>query len=412
MGSLRCTLVCAGLCLAALALGNSHASTLAFTWLPGDLGSGWVGTARGTGAASAQQEYLRAMHALSGVFDGPPTFWGVVSDRNDTIAQMPFTGAWRGSAIAGLAVASVQGGESMIGVAFDDASLAPLTLDGLVRQVEQYVPLIAPPPLLQTTVWDSYRFPDSSGQVSLPSGWRLTAAAQGACDLVGPNGEQVALGVAWPVVNPQWAFGPMPGHIVAPYQDPVSAIQTIWPAVLQATGVSASVGRVLAYMGYPSLRGEQSAMILWEESWHGRPYLAYGYVETAQAGMNWLFYASSLRAPAEIFAIELPTMMAIWASREIDPQLHWQRVQHAMATLAEGSEILQRSLLDTSRRREAAMYDWAEVYRGTAVVRDSRTGEEVPANLAFVQETVDALNQAAGYAVYEHVPLREWWQGR
>ena len=46
------------------------------------------------------------------------------------------------------------------------------------------------------------------------------------------------------------------------------------------------------------------------------------------------------------------------------------------------------------------------------MVRDTRTGEEAPANLAFVQETVAALNQAAGYAVYDHLPLREWWQGR
>ena len=58
------------------------------------------------------------------------------------------------------------------------------------------------------------------------------------------------------------------------------------------------------------------------------------------------------------------------------------------------------------------MYDWSEVYRGSAIVRDTRTGEEMPASLAFVHETVDGLNQAAGSAVYEYVPLREWWQGR
>ena len=206
--------------------------------------------------------------------------------------------------------------------------------------------------------------------------------------------------------------GNVPGVIVAPYQDPVSAVQTIGPTALAAHGVPMRVDRVLSYTSYASEHGEQSAMILWEERWQGRPNLAYGYAYTAPTGVNWLFYLSSVRAPAEIFGEAFPTMLAIWASREVDPGLHWQRIQSAMASLAQGSDILQRSLLDTSRRREAAMCDWSEVYRGIAVVRDVRTGDEVAADLSFVQETVDALNQSAGYAAYEHVPLRDWWQTR
>ncbi len=406
MGSLRRTLIVAGLCLAALSLGSSHANTLSFDWKPGDSGSGWVGTAHGAGATSARQEYVRAMHVLSGVFDGPPTFWGVVSDRNDTIAQMPFLGVWNGTRIAGLAVASVRGGQCTIGIAFDDASLAHLTMDGLVRQLGQYVPLIAPPEALQPVVWERHRAADGSVHVSVPPGWRVTSSGGGVVEVAGPRGEAVALGFR------QFPFLPemgvlMPGFIIAPYQDPVSAIQTLWPTLIQ--GLGGTVGRVLHSTGYPSHYGEQSAMILWEEYWHGRPYLAYGYVNTHSAVPNWTFYLSAVRAPAEFFAESFPTMLGIWASREIDPQLHWQRMQSAMRNIAEAGDILYETMRDTSRRREARMYDWSEAYRGSAIVRDTRTGEEMPANLAFVQETVDGLNQAEGSAVYEYVPWRESW---
>jgi len=406
VGRLRRTLFVAGLCLAALTLGNGHGNTLSFDWQPGDMGSGWVGTAHGAGATSAQQQYVRAMHVLSGIFDGPPTFWGVVSDRNDTIAQMPFLGVWRGTRIAGLAVALVQGGRTTIGVAFDDASLAPFTMDGLARQLGQHVPLIAPPGALQAAVWDRYRSPDGSSQVSAPRGWGVTFG-EGSVEVSGPRGENVTLGFRQAPYLPEMGFW-MPGVIVAPYQDPVSAVQTIWPTALNMVIQQVAVGRVLHYAGYPSQYGEQSAMILWEESWHGRPYLAYGYANTYPSAPSWAFYTSSVRAPAEVFGESFATMQGIWSSWEIDPQVHWQRMQSALRHIAEASDILHQTLLDTSRRRDARMYDWTEAYRGTAIVRDITTGEEMPANLAFVHETVDGLNQAAGTVAYEYVPLREW----
>ncbi len=414
MRSLRSTLVCAGLCLVALSLG-SYAHALSFDWRPGDSGSGWVGTAHGAGARSAQQEYVRAMHVLAEIFDEAPTFWGVVSDRNDTIAQMPFLGVWRGTRIAGLAVASVRGGQSTIGVAFDDASRAPLTMDGLVRQLGQDVPLIAPPEALQPEVWERHRFVDGTGHVSVPRGWSLQFAREGRVQVAGPSGENVTLSwyqTPWlPEWTTQWTR-PGPGTIVAPYQDPLTAIHTVWPTAVSWTGKAMTVGSVLWHTNNPSQRGELSASMLWEETWEGRPYLAYGYVHTFNLGIQWLFYIDSVRAPTEVFAESFPTMMDIWSSWTIEPEVYWQRMQSAMRNMAEASDILYETMRDTSRRREARMYDWSEAYRGSAIVRDARTGEEMPANLAFVQETVDGLNQAAGSAVYEYVPLREWWQGR
>lgn len=354
------------------------------------------------------------MRVLSGAFDGPPTFWGVVSDRDDSIAQMPFLASWRGTPIAGVVVASVRDGQGTIGVAFDDASLAPFTMDGLVRQLGQHVPLIAPPQALQPQVWERHRFVGGSGHVSVPQGWTLRFAQEGRVEVVGPNGENVTLSwhqTPWlPESSTPWTAS-LPRTIVAPYQDPLTAIRTIWPTAASWTGHAVTVGSVLAHTSHPSQRGERSASMLWEETWNGRPYLAYGYVYTFNLGIQWLFYIDSVRAPSEVFAASFPTMIGIWSSWTIDPSLYWSRIDSAMRNIAAAGDILYDAIRDTSRRREARMYDWSEAYRGSAIVRDTRTGAEMPADLAFVQETVDGLNQAAGGEVYQYVPLRDWWQG-
>lgn len=274
MKRLRHTFVVAGLCLALLAVGSARADILSFEWSPGAEGSGWVGTAQRAGATSAQQEYVLAMRVLTGAFDGPPTFWGVVSDRDDSIAQMPFLASWRGTPIAGLVVASVRGGQGTIGVAFDDASLAPVTMDGLVRQLGQHVPLLAPPEALRPLVWERHRFIDGTGSVSVPRTWRLAFAEDNRVGVTGPDGENVTLAFQLYPFYPEWATpwtASTPRTIVAPYQDPVTAVQTVWPTAVSWTGEHMTAGRVLSVTWFPSERGELSAMMLWEESWGGPP---------------------------------------------------------------------------------------------------------------------------------------------
>ncbi len=92
-------------------------------------------------------------------------------------------------------------------------------------------------------------------------------------------------------------------------------------------------------------------------------------------------------------------------------RLRYELVVAGFCLAALWSVSADESMCDSSRRREASMYDWSEAYRGCVIVRDTRTGAEMPANLAFVHEAVDGLNQAAGGEMYQYLPLREWWQG-
>src|ERR1700683_2034089 len=106
--------------------------------------------------------------------------------------------------VAGLAIVSVAPGtKPAAAVLFDEASrfakTEPILLRALTDAWRSASTPAAPsasaasgsgsiPPLTPT------RFPDGSGAVSLPAGWRIAFASHGAAKIVGPRGEAVLLG--------------------------------------------------------------------------------------------------------------------------------------------------------------------------------------------------------------------------
>jgi hypothetical protein len=104
--------------------------------------------------------------------------------------------------IAGLAIVSVASGtKPAAAVLYDDsgrfAKTEPVLLRALTDAWRSASRPVAPsasassasvPPLTPT------RFPDGSGAVNLPAGWRITFASHGAAKIVGPHGEAVLLG--------------------------------------------------------------------------------------------------------------------------------------------------------------------------------------------------------------------------
>jgi hypothetical protein len=105
-------------------------------------------------------------------------------------------------------------------------------------------------------------------------------------------------------------------------------------------------------------------------------------------------------------------MLEIWGSWEVDPRIFEERLQRAWSAMQEINRILNESHAQSQQSSANAMYDWNEVFRGDAIFGDLRTGEEGTTATGWVNETIDALNQAAGYERLEYVPLRDWWQGR
>jgi hypothetical protein len=104
--------------------------------------------------------------------------------------------------IAGLAIVSLAPGtKPAAAVLYDDASRFAKTEPALLRALTDAWRSASTPaaaaasgasgsvPALTPT-----RFPDGSGAVNLPAGWRITFASHGAAKIVGPRGEAVLLG--------------------------------------------------------------------------------------------------------------------------------------------------------------------------------------------------------------------------
>ena len=76
------------------------------------------------------------------------------------------------------------------------------------------------PPSRAGQSWPRTQFPDGSGRIAMPPGWRLTSARQAAAALQGPRGEAVAVGITMPIGPPQFSS---PGSLAAPYMPPAEA---------------------------------------------------------------------------------------------------------------------------------------------------------------------------------------------
>ncbi len=113
--------------------------------------------------------------------------------------------------IAGLVIVSLANGtKPAVAVLYDDSSRFAKTEPVLLHKLtDAWKTASTPaassgmshsaavPPLTPT------RFPDGSGAVNLPAGWRITFASHGAAKIVGPRGEVVLLGnSAGPIYDP------------------------------------------------------------------------------------------------------------------------------------------------------------------------------------------------------------------
>ena len=84
--------------------------------------------------------------------------------------------------VSGIAFADVTGGVARVGFAFDNMQ-APVT--SMLRLLQQagHIPAGA-----GAAGWRVVQYPDGSGTIRLPEGWRLTSATKGMADASGPQG--------------------------------------------------------------------------------------------------------------------------------------------------------------------------------------------------------------------------------
>lgn len=222
-------------------------------------------------------------------------------------------------------------------------------------------------------------FPDGSGSITLPAGWRLTSAQRAAAEAAGPNGEGVALGITMPVGPPQMAA---PGVLAAPYLPPPDA----FAFVTQRGG--SQVLRMIAVQPTGALsQGGQAAYLLADMNHLGRPYRAFALVNTAPLqGGYWQYYMTMLLAPSESFARSLPRMVEIWKSWGISQGEMNRRTEKALMTIKETEAIMRGTIAERNRSQPLRDTLRGELLSGDVVLEHLRTKRRVTVTTAQMNQ--------------------------
>ncbi len=156
-------------------------------------------------------------------------------------------------------------------------------------------------------------FPDGTGTIGLPTGWRIIDSYRGTVYCLGPKGQLVKQGSALVIARPDHPANNMGIPSSAPLArdgDLVGALQ----GVLQKAN-----NKLISLRSRPAPSprpGIPAAYFLYElEDANGKRMVAMGYfsalMESDQTLPYWQLYVSVVMAPKEIFMQELPTLLAI-----------------------------------------------------------------------------------------------------
>ena len=245
-----------------------------------------------------------------------------------------------GKRIRGMVIVSLaKPGQTADGaIMYDDADRFAKTWSAMMRQLNQVwhrdhpqpaqssqpggasAPPHAVQPLHQTV------FPDGSGTVGLPDGWRITGSNHGSVWADGPNGESVALAVIRHMIDPnnQFMLGNgrrVPaGSAISPCCDLLRA----WLASAQLPGGSApSFHMISSSMMQPGQGGSGGVVIVGELDNHDgkgplRTKLQLSKLGGAPGSGTWDMMVFRLSVPTRLADQEGPTLAAIGSSLRQD----------------------------------------------------------------------------------------------
>ena len=383
---------------------------------------------------------------LSGYFDAKPATKGAFADAKERRrGGAPFSAVLKGQPVKGLiyCVLANQGADVTVTYCRADAPASEWSaLSGGTN---------APAgPALPGVPMHEYVFPDGTGSIQLPEGWKTSAQTTiHGVRVQGPAEQTVSLGVNFTVNTPdsfivknqmQMAAQarqmglPPPTPIemfVAPYTEPVTALKNLIPQLSQwsqrHSGPGINLDKILeppkpAQAGFANGRAA-NIYYAFTKTTGGKPvrFRARGNYETWMLGQGaWYLYVSEASAPDASFDTDWPVMLAIATSLKTDPQAvqratsraidaqnqNFRAMQQAHATQQAAFDDYFKSVQRNSVIRERSAIDFDEVIRGVRTVEDTRTGYRTSVDLGNVDQIVDKLNEHDP-GRYVQIPLRD-----
>jgi hypothetical protein len=312
----------------------------------------------------------------------------------------------QGVPVSGVIGVELANGGGSVSVLFDRPASLGASFPRLRAQLAAHSGSARPAAVLQPT-----RLGDGS-TISLPQDWRVTSVGKGSIDLSGSRGEMMSLGAAAPVYSTMPRLPGMPANylLTAPCCDPVRAMVALFPQLasigLRYGGSPMQFGRVVEAQPVQAPSG-QAAYILSEITIAGRPSLMFNLIVAMPGAMNpWTYYTSGMSAPADVFKQEFGTMLEIWHSYSVNPQVFQDRLDHAAKTMQETWNILRATQANATRASLAAAEGWDEYVRGVQTIGNG-DGTLHQVDNSYAQRLVDALN-ANGNGNWRVIPASEW----
>jgi hypothetical protein len=232
-------------------------------------------------------------------------------------------------------------------------------------------PAAAPPGYQPGQQWQRVQYPDGSGSIALPPGWRLTSAQQASAEAQGSYGEGIAFGITRAIGPAQ--FGG-PGLLAGPYLLPPDAFAWFSEFFARQGGYSAQTRIVEVAPTWPLTQNGRTAYLLADQMNRNRHYRAFALVNTANLGNGyWQYYMTVVTAPTEVFTQALPVMMEVWQSASVSQGEMNRRTSLALLTMQETNRIMQ-STAEGRRTTQWHQYLTGMTLRGRWVIEDTQTG--------------------------------------
>lgn len=370
-------------------------------------------------AVSAEKLLRQSLEDVASFFDGAPNVAAAFRDRRDSLAQALFQARLDKDPVAGAVLATTRDGRGIVQVIYGPPKALGRTIELMVapNTTRANTPAAAArPPTAPTSNWQTHRYPDGSGQLSLPEGWRITVGQRGLVGAVGPHGMlhkglEVEVRSIADARMMQGMGMPVQGlGVVADPVNPASAMAAILPQVGQYNGREWRVANVRAVAPYPvQYPLTQAAFIDADEVESGQYLrcLVSAIISNPQGGGMWIYAQSQVCDRPETFLANLPVLLQIWGSAETSPAEFQRRYGSILRTMTEIGDIVAGGQAVASRNTERGMAWLAESLRGTRVIQELGTGREFDANLADSHELARALTALPGSPGYVAIPLAE-----
>jgi len=376
-------------------------------------GQAWLYNSRG--AASSREALMETLNRLRQSQMNNIILYSAVADINGLEIRTLFGADTPSGEVRGMIISAKDDTGFISACLFDSPASLGATLNLLIQGVSRHLPsLYSEKRSPQDIKWRQAMIPDGSGTMMLPSDWQVMGGSKGMVDAGGQDGSRVSLGIWTPVlaqaVDPYYTQFPGGASLIsAPYTDPVTALQQVFPQMLP--GTPQKILRFYSSSPTPWPNNGQAAYCHFDwqlgEGEQALKFTAFALVGIMPGMGQWTFYISIVSTPPQLFAGNLPMLLEIWKSWDVADYVHQERLSNAMNDMKEINNILNQSYNNRQNAQDRIAANWTEVIRDQTFFKDSALGDHYEVPLTAVQDWTRALNERAGYERYHHVPLRD-----